>query len=174
MSDRQRHRAFAVSVAVVACVCALIWLLDRPRRGDDTKAGRPASSTKPLVLGDQTSASTAVPAAPSPSRIEAVAERFSEAFVRYEVGALSRSVRSGIEATATPRFADSLLSAPPRIPMGVRPPAPARLRSVALTRGSSDGKALVAVKLNSDAGRVELLTLLMLRLGREWRINGLQ
>jgi hypothetical protein len=174
MSDRQRHRAFAVSVVVVACVCALIWLLDRPRHGDDTQAGRPASITKPLVLGDQTSASAPVPAAPSPPRIEAVAERFSKAFVRYQVGVLSPSVRRRIEATATPRFADNLLSAPPRIPLAARPPAPARLRSLALAGGPSGGHALVAVELKGAAGQVELLTLLMLRSGREWRINGLR
>lgn len=170
MSERQRHRAFAVSVVAVVSVCALVWLFERPHQGEETEAGRPAGGTKPLVLGNRASA----PAPVSAARIEAVAERFSEAFVHYEVGQLSVGVSRRIEVTATPRFASSLLSAPPRIPMGVRPPAPARLRSVALANRPNDGQALVAVELNGDAGRVETLTLLMLRLGRGWRINGLQ
>jgi hypothetical protein len=111
---------------------------------------------------------------PEAAQIEGVAKRFSEAFVHYEVGQLSPWVRRGIEATTTLQFATSLLSAPPNIPYGVRPPAPARLRSLALANGPRSGHALVAVELNGELGQVEPLTLLMQRLGQEWRISGLR
>jgi hypothetical protein len=190
MSDRQRHRAFAISVLVAACLCALVWLLERPRHGEGSEAGQPARSTKPLVLGNGASAPGPGAASPPPgqsppgprmarssvpegARIEAVAKRFAAAFVHYQVGQLTVGVRRQIEATTTLPYATSLLSAPPDIPAGERPPPPARLRSVALANGPVGGQAMVAVELDAAAGQIETLTVLMQRSGPGWRVSSL-
>jgi hypothetical protein len=110
---------------------------------------------------------------PGQARIEATARRFTAAFVQYEVGRLPTAVRRGIQATATPSFASSLLLAPPRIPDGMAPPAPARILSAALANGPVRGQAAVVVEMRSEGGEVSALTELLKRKGREWLVSGL-
>jgi hypothetical protein len=197
MTDRQRHRAFAFSVVFIAVVCALVWVVERPRSGGGSAdAARPKPTGRPLVLGAEEGGASAgeeplrpdpeAPATP-PSRppvrpaegvpgeapVLATARRFTAGFVRYEVGQLPAAVRRAIGATATPSFASSLLSAPPSMPNGVRPPSPPRVLLIALANGPVAGQAAVAVELRADGGEVSTLTELLTRTGREWRISGL-
>lgn len=182
MSDRQRHRAFLVSALVVAAVCVLVWLVERPPSGGGAETVATTRSRRPLVLGTEAGEPAAKSPRPPEKAEEAVpgevpiiatARRFTAAFVKYEVGQLPAGVRRTIQSTATLSFASSLLAAPPSIPNGVRPPPPARVRSVALANGPEAGQAAVAVELRAGAGELSALTELLSRSGREWRISGL-
>ncbi|MBS1861703.1 MAG: hypothetical protein JSS68_08315 [Actinobacteria bacterium] len=186
MSDRRRHRAFALSVLFAAAVCVAVWAVERPRPGGATGVAATAPNRSPLVLGAAAPApSTGEAGAPAPrlphqagalpekASIIVTARRFTAAFVQYEVGRLPTGARRTIQSTATLSFASSLLSAPPSIPNGVRPPPPARVRSVAIANGPEGGQAAVAVELLAVGGKISSLTELLLRSGREWRISGL-
>jgi hypothetical protein len=192
MNDRQRKRAFAFSALFTVVVCALVWVVERPRSGH-TAAAEPATQPRrPVVVGGEAPEAEAParegspqppPQGSSPPReggplagkaqIEATARRFTGAFVEYEVGRLPTQVRQQIQSTATLSFASSLLSAPPRIPNGMRPPPPARIREAALANGPEAGQAAVAVELRSAGGEISTLTELLSRSGREWRVSGL-
>jgi hypothetical protein len=196
MSDRQRHRAFAVSALFVVVVCVLVWLVERPPSGGGAESARSTRTRRPLVLGAEAGEPSAreaprgstreAPASttPSPARraeegvpgevpIVATARRFTAAFVKYEVGQLPVAVRRAIQSTATPSFAASLLSAPPSIPNGVRPPSPPEVRLVALANGPEAGQAAVVVELRGGGGEESTLTELLTKSGEEWRISGL-
>jgi len=78
--------------------------------------------------------------------IDRGARAFLAAFFRYEVGELGAGVRAALRATATPRFAAELLSAPPwRPPRSYPAPATSRLSiravSVSPPRALVEGSA---------------------------------
>jgi hypothetical protein len=191
MSDRQRHRAFAFSAVLTVAVCALVWLVERPHPGSPAEAERTSRAPSPLVLGarpHESSAGKGGTAARSRSpregqgtgpvlaggaQIEATARRFTDAFVRYEVGRLPAAVRRTIQSTATLSLATSLISAPPRIPNGARPPAPAQVWSVDLPERPKEGQAAVAVELRTAAGEISTLTEVLSRSGQGWRVSSL-
>jgi hypothetical protein len=197
MSDRQRHRAFAFSVLFTVAVCVVVWLVERPRPDGGAGADPTAHARRPVVVGTEAQAGSPPPAAgeakatPPPrgthahaphtpaeasaetAQILRTARRFTGAFAQYEVDRLPADVRRTIRSTATPSFAATLLSAPPSVPQGVRRPAVARVRSVALADRPRGGRAAVAVELAVGSGEVSALTELLSRSGREWRVSGL-
>jgi hypothetical protein len=80
-----------------------------------TPAARPATAS--------TSAANAAPDGPpaGPAAI-AVARKFADAFVVYEVGSEENSFRKAFKATATPEVVRALMQRPPRQPAGVEVP----------------------------------------------------
>lgn len=80
-----------------------------------TPAARPATAS--------TSTANAAPDGPpaGPAAI-AVARKFADAFVVYEVGSEETSVRKAFKATATPEVVRALMQRPPRQPAGVEVP----------------------------------------------------
>lgn len=194
MSDRQRHRAFAFSVLFAAAACVLVWLFERPRSGDRAEAApvTRAVPSRPLVLGGEAPQAPGGEAARRPRTepgappsgqsvagaaggvaIISTARRFTVAFLQYEVDLIPARVRRLIKATATPPFANSLLSAPPRLPRGVPSLPPERLRSVTLTGGPDRGHAAVTVELRAADGQTSALNELLERSGRGWRVSNL-
>lgn len=90
---------------------------------------------------------------------ERVARRFAGAYLRWEVGhARLRDVRTLLELS-TPHLAASSFDQPPRLSSARRPPAQARLVSVAVTRQSSAPDIAVAQAVISRAGRRDRLTM---------------
>jgi hypothetical protein len=183
MSDRQRHRAFAFAVLVTVAVCCLVWRFERPQPGDGAQAA-PANGTtpsrRPIVLGGKaspapTAEGTRPPTqAPSPSGpILATARRFTLAFLRYEVDSIPAGVRRTMDATATHRFATSLLSEPPRLPPGMPSLPREHLRSLTLAGEPKDGQATVRVQLRGSDGQVSSFDEQLARAGREWRVRNL-
>ena len=196
MSDRQRHRAFAASALFLVAVCVLVWLFERPPAGGGAETVLTTRSQSPLVLGgeagepsageksggstQETPASTtpnspgrAEEGVPGEAPVMATARRFTAAFVKYEVGQLPVAVRRAIQSTATLSFASTLLSAPPSIPNGVRPPSPPEVQLIALANGPEAGQATVAVELRAGGGEISTLTELLSQTGQEWRISAL-
>ena len=68
----------------------------------------------------------------------AVARRFAQAFVFYEIGEHPTLARTVFGETATPRLAETLLERPPRLPATVKVP---RARVVNVVPGPRQGKA---------------------------------
>jgi hypothetical protein len=85
-----------------------------------------------------------------------VAADFVAAFLGYEVGAVTPSVRSAIRSTATRTFADDLLGQPPRVSPGSGALSPASLARLSIDILSSDpGRALVTGTATRPGGREE-------------------
>lgn len=87
----------------------------------DTISSDPAA--RPATASASASALSAAPDGPpaGPAAI-AVARKFSEAFVVYEVGEEETGVRKAFKATATPEVVRALMQRPPRQPAGVEVP----------------------------------------------------
>jgi hypothetical protein len=109
------------------------------KQGGPTAA--PAASAAPVATGNTGNASTdtisSTPAAhpaeasaananvdgpPAGPAAVAVARKFADAFVVYETGGHTSTVRKAFEATATPGVTKALLQRPPRQPAGVEVP----------------------------------------------------
>jgi hypothetical protein len=168
MSDRQRRRAFLFAAVFTLAVCAVVWLVERPR-AEDGMAPEPTTHHGPLVLGAEPSA----PAAGKAANVR-TARRFTMAFLQYQVGRLSPAVRRAIQATTTPSFARTLLSEPPRLPHGVQPPPLPRVQSIEPTAGSQAGAVAVVVELLAPTGEMRAITESLSRSHQEWRISGLE
>lgn len=100
------------------------------------------------------------------------ARRFLTAFLRYEVGDLSVTVRRALRAASTRRFANQLLSHPPRRSAGGRFPPRATLQRIDVafvsplaTRAVVSGSAL-------RSGLPEELSFVLARHGTRWLVSG--
>ncbi|HEX7060173.1 MAG TPA: hypothetical protein VF176_10015 [Solirubrobacterales bacterium] len=80
-----------------------------------TAAATPATATT-------TTRAAAATTAPGGPAALAVAKRFANAFVLYEIGEGDKRVRSVFHETATPELARSLLRRPPRLPENIKVP----------------------------------------------------
>lgn len=123
-------------IAVVALIAATLLLSahhDTSGPVPHEAEGRTVSSVSgPLDFG------------PSPA-LRSVAAGFVTAFLSYEVGAVTASVRSAIRSAATRAFSDDLLGQPPRLPSGSKAPSPASLSRLSIDHLSNDpARALVA------------------------------
>jgi hypothetical protein len=109
---------------------------------------------------------------------EPAARRFFAAFSLYEVRRLDEEVGRELRVTATPAFAEQLLSAPPRVPRGVSKPERASLGRLEFVPGEPDasGRRLVSGELvgvvQRGAGK-ETVAIELRRSGRGWRVSGL-
>jgi len=96
---------------------------------EGTAAPSETQATTETVIGSSPSASTSAdPPAPAAT---AVAHRFAEAFVLYEIGRATPPVKATFAATATPRLEHRLLAHPPRLPANVKVPKAKVLNIVA-------------------------------------------
>jgi hypothetical protein len=92
--------------------------------GSTAEAAKSASSTSGSAAG----ATAVKPAGPAASK---VARQFAGAFVLYEIGRKTATVRTTFNETATPELARELLRRPPRQPAGVEVPKAKVLNVVA-------------------------------------------
>ena len=109
---------------------------------------------------------------------EAAARRFFAPFSLYEVGRLDEEVGRELRVTATPTFAQQLLSAPPRMPPGVSKPERALLRRLEFVPGEpgASGCRLVSGELVGSVlrrGGEATIAIELRRVGRGWRVSGL-
>lgn len=107
-----------------------------------------------------------------------VARRFLDAFTRYEVGRLDSKTRAELRATATAAFFPELVSAPPRVPTGAKPPRarPAARFEVVPIAAAPSGDELLEVELVTSLVRASERTPIGIRLRRvqgRWRVSGL-
>lgn len=109
---------------------------------------------------------------PATSGVPRVVERFVRAYLRYEVGALSVADRVALSRSSTARLSGELLSAPVRIPAGLRPPVERFVRLGALRPAASGGalgiSAAVVVRQN---GRPEVLGVSLVHRGGRWLVS---
>jgi hypothetical protein len=104
------------------------------------------------------------------------ARRFFAAFSLYEIGRLDGQVRATIAATATTAFARELLTQPPVLPPGMKPPPRASLASATFipAKGSElpvrMGGVVVAIE---RAGKRTDASLEMRLVGGRWRVAAL-
>lgn len=128
--------------------------------------GEPGPTRRVLRLYERTAADA-----------EPAARRFFDAFSLYEVG-LDEEVGRELRVTATPAFAQQLLSAPPRVSRGVSKPERAFLGRLEFVPGEPDasGRRLVSGELvgvvQRGAGE-DTIAIELRRSGRGWRVSGL-
>jgi hypothetical protein len=104
----------------------------------------------------------------SEARALEVAERFAEAFVSYEVGGDTRSVRNAMERSATPALARALAQRPPRQPATTAVPRARVLNVVAGPRRGAELQASVSLERLEVTSELRL-TLRLTATG--WRVS---
>ena len=126
------------------------------------------SSTPSAQTADASAASASVKGPPAGPAAIAVARKFADAFVVYETGGTTSTVRKAFEATATPECPRRLLQRPPHQPAGVKVPKAKVLNVVPAP--SHDRIYPVSVSL-LRVGATSELRLEMERLkNKQWRV----
>lgn len=91
--------------------------------GNTGNAATDTISSSPSASPAEASAASAdVPGPPAGPAAVAVARKFADAFVVYETGGTTSTVRRTFEATATPEVTKALLQRPPHQPAGIKVP----------------------------------------------------
>jgi hypothetical protein len=123
------------------------------------------------AAADEPSQATATPP-PAGERAEspdAVAWRFAQAFVRYEVGEVDEKVSGIFKASATPPLAAALSGEPPRLPSGKEVP---RAQVLNVVLGSRAGKELTASVSLLRLKAASELRLILQEHDEGWRVAG--
>jgi len=81
-----------------------------------------ATATTQGATPESSPTATAAPIVPAGPKATAVAHRFADAFVLYEIGRISPKVRATFAETATPQLTRALLRRPPRLPANTKVP----------------------------------------------------
>lgn len=133
----------------------------------DTISSTP--SARPATASASASAASAAPDGPpaGPAGV-AVARKFSQAFVVYEIGGEEGAVRKAFEATATPEVVRALMQRPPRQPAGVEVPKAKVLNVVPAP--SHDRVYPVSVSLLRVGSTSELRLELEQLKNKKWRV----
>ncbi len=172
-SDRVR---LAIALAGFLVVVA-VWVIVNSGGGTGKRAPRTSSASTPASTQTAAAAATQTTTAPTvttpagplghgikPSAAASralaarlvVARRFSVAYMPYQIGRLSRSVRVTIEQTCTPAFARFLLQNPVRLPPSLlaHPKDIEVYRVANVNPGPGDEIAVnfVSEQLSSDTG----------------------
>jgi hypothetical protein len=197
--ESRRRAVFAAALTALAAGAVLFSLLDpgehvdeHPRRDVGARQGVLHPSARGAPSGGELAARSFLArlqlkaaersrrgenesyAAPGAAEAAAVAERFVRAYLRYEVGALTRTDRDALRRSATPRLADELLGAPVRIPPGMRPPAERFVGLGAIRPAAVGGAAgLSAAALTRQNGRPQILGLSIVGRGGRWAVAGI-
>ncbi len=94
-----------------------------PVAGNTGNAATDTISSSPTAQpAEAAAASTSVKGPPAGPAAVAVARKFADAFVVYETGGTTSTVRQAFKATATPGVTKALLQRPPHQPAGVEVP----------------------------------------------------
>lgn len=104
--------------------------------------------------------------------VEVAAHRFLTAFLRYEVGDLSPPVRRALRTSSTRRFADRLLSFPPRRSAAGRFPPRATLQRVDIAFLSPLATRAVVSGTARRGGLSEEFSFVLTRRGATWLTSG--
>jgi hypothetical protein len=126
------------------------------------------SSTPAAPTADASAASTSVKGPPAGPAAIAVARKFAGAFVVYETGGTTSTIRKAFEATATPGVTKALLQRPPHQPAGVEVPKAKVLNVVPAP--SHDRIYPVSVSLLRVGATSELRLELEQLKSKQWRV----
>lgn len=136
--------------------------------------GNPATDTFSTTAGATASAAGAtasrasVEGPPAGPAAVAVARKFADAFVVYETGGDSATVRKAFKATAAPQVRKALLQRPPRQPAGVEVPKAKVLNVVPAP--SHDGIYPVSVSLLRVGATSELRLEMEQLKNKQWQV----
>ncbi|HEX3040789.1 MAG TPA: hypothetical protein VHP56_01695 [Solirubrobacterales bacterium] len=126
------------------------------------------SSTPAVPTADASAASTNVKGPPAGPAAIAVARKFAGAFVVYETGGTTSTIRKAFKATATPGVTKALLQRPPHQPAGVEVPKAKVLNVVPAP--SHDRIYPVSVSLLRVGATSELRLELEQLKNKQWRV----
>ncbi|HYQ77829.1 MAG TPA: hypothetical protein VEP91_01815 [Solirubrobacterales bacterium] len=148
---------------------------DASASSSGANTGNPATdtfSTSPTAAGTATAGATAsrasVEGPPAGPAAVAVARKFAGAFVVYETGGDTATVRKAFKATAAPQVTKALLQRPPRQPAGVKVPKAKVLNVVAAP--SHDRIYPVSVSLLRVGATSELRLEMEQLKNKQWRV----
>ena len=151
------------------CLSAALLLLAAVFSPNDAHDAPHVGTSTPRRPVDPQPLRSAASLQPSLAPLRAVARHFLGAFLRYEVSDLSETVRIRLRRTADRRFADELLSRPPR---GFPASRQARIVALRITRlSTSPPRALVSGSARR-AGQVEQFSFLFEAAHGAWRCVG--
>jgi hypothetical protein len=139
-----------------------------------TNTGNPATdtfstnSTATAATAGATASRASVEGPPAGPAAVAVARKFADAFVVYETGGETATVRRAFKATAVPQVTKALLQRPPHQPAGVKVPKAKVLNVVAAP--SHDRVYPVSVSLLRVGATSELRLELEQLKNKQWRV----
>jgi hypothetical protein len=153
------------AVVVAALVCAaLIGAV--AGHGHDPYADKPDRKPPAPRISDEAHEPPLTPAGEPQAR--QVARAFLQAFLDYEVGALSPAQRRSLEQIATPALAAAMLRHPPRPVHNATPARRARLTGLSIADASDHAiQYLVGV---TRGGELETFSLYLANNARKWRV----
>lgn len=138
--------------------------------GNTGNASTDTISSRPGARPDATaSASNAVDGPPAGPAAIAVARKFADAFVVYEIGGEESEVRKAFKATAVPEVTEALMQRPPRQPAGVEVPKAKVLNVVPAP--SHDRIYPVSVSLLRVGATSELRLEMEQLKNKQWRVT---
>jgi hypothetical protein len=140
-----------------------------PAAGNTGNAATDKISSSPTAQPAEASAAgTSVKGPPAGPAAVAVARKFADAFVVYETGGTTSTVRNAFKATATPGVTKALLQRPPHQPAGVKVPKAKVLNVVPAP--SHDRIYPVSVSLLRVGATSELRLELEQLKNKQWRV----
>ncbi len=162
--------AKAGSPEVVDSAKAVEASASKPSSSSASAAASKASSDgNPATASTGSPQSSAVDGPPAGPAAISVAHDFASAFVLYETGADTSTVREAFGKTATPELSHSLLRRPPRLPANVKVP---KAKVVNVVPGPSHGGVYTVSVSLLRVGLTSELRLDMERLKKnKWRVT---
>ncbi len=135
----------------------------------DKISSNPSSSSAAAASSTSTQQLAQVDGPPAGKQAIAVAQRFSAAFVVFEIGGDRATVRKAFATSATPALAKSLLKRPPHQPAGVKVP---KAKVLNIVSGPSHGDVYELSVSLLRVGVTSELRLQMEKLkGEGWRVT---
>jgi hypothetical protein len=170
-SDEARRRVqFALAVGVLIVAVIAMTIVDPGGDTGDPHLGMPTGQSRGPALEKPP-----VPLRGKEGRAAALsAERFVQAYLRYQEGHLRGRDRSALLRYSTPDLGGQLLRAPVRLPPGSRFPRQFVARIADLEAGLFDGSPafLVALVVAGKTG-THLLSVSLIEQGRGWVVAGI-
>jgi hypothetical protein len=134
-----------------------------------SSGAKASTDSNPATASTASPQSAAVDGPPAGPAAVSVAHEFASAFVLYETGADTGTVRKAFGETATPQLSHSLLRRPPRLPANVKVP---KAKVVNVVPGPSHGGVYTVSVSLLRVGLTSELRLDMERLKKnQWRVT---
>lgn len=168
--ESHRRTAFALALAALLATGLAVNLI-----GGDAGHESPAGAPDPgRALGSAQPRTRGAGSAPDDRIVTRAATRFVTAYLRYEEGVRSSSVREAIAKSSTKQLGTALLGEPVRLPPAGRPPRQWLARVAAVRAGLLGGReALIAtlVVVGVDGGHT--LRASLVRRNSRWLVAGI-
>jgi hypothetical protein len=183
-SSRARYLLFAL-VSVLLSATAIVIVLQGPSSSPEDAGAERKRPTPALSAADRREAARRAASLQAggedlhddesrpPPGLEPAGRRFLRFYLPYEVGKTTPAVTAGLQASASPEFADELLVRAPRVPPGVsRKPAEAQLLGIdAFALDGNPGAGQIVAKFRRDGG-LEAGAFELHRVAGRWLVTG--